>query len=261
MKSIHLYNQRNIVLGVMLLGVLFLMVGCAGNETAAGGATETGAITFEIRWPDVNRQSDMIAAALTTTEADCMSGTIRTVIFAIYDKDNNLLVDLEDATFNCSDGEGIVDQVPAGSGIRLVVLANGYNPLTMTEEPFLRGEYVEDITVEADKTTELGIILTYDFEANLTAPSNGAMLSKDQLSFKWTDVEGASTYRIQFTRMNLTGIDPIEFVTSDTSLSIDYQEYDFFVESGLYAWSVAAIDEYGNYGKDSSTRNFIMFGY
>ncbi|MBU0995323.1 MAG: hypothetical protein KJ737_22735 [Proteobacteria bacterium] len=256
MKSIHLSNQRKIFFGITLFLSLFLMHGCAGDENTADGSTGMGGIAFKIRWPDVNLEEKSSVANRTLTENNCLYGTIRTVVFAIYDKDKNLLVDLEDATFNCSDGEGIVDQVPTGSGIRLVVLANGYNPLTIKEEPFLRGEYGEEITVEADKTTELGTIEAYDFVPNLTDPFQSDRLENDELSFEWTNVAGALTYRIKFTRMSPPGAVPIEFNTSGVSISLDSPDADFFVEDGLYTWSVAAIDAYGNYGADSAARYF-----
>lgn len=256
-----LFNfYQKILIKFFLFAPILLIFGCSGDSIPPPVSDNSGAITFEIKWPQVDYESELKVAALSTAEISCLSGLVTTIIFAIYDKDNNLIVDLEDATFDCSDGEGIVEKVPAGTGIRLVVIAKGKGvpPFTASEIIYLRGEHPGDITVENAKTTALGVIETYDYIPELSEPHASESIDLNDLSFEWDDVTGATSYKITFTRQIPSGENPKEYITSDTNFSPPSSENNFFVEEGSYTWYVTAIDDYGNYGSASVSRHFTI---
>ncbi len=259
MECLNVLNLlKKIIAGyVFFLSFLFLY-GCSGDNSSEEVTGDSGAISFEIQWPDIDPETELGLAAISTAEISCMSSFIKTITFAIYDKDNHLLVDMADATFNCSDGEGVVEKVPAGSGIRLVILAKGFIPFTEDEVIYLSGDYPEDITVEVGKTASLGIIDTYGYTPTLSRPLASASIDLDAHSFEWHGVNGASTYKINITRQNSEDSGPVEYMTSDTTFTLPSLENDFFTAGGSYLWYVTAVDAYENYGPDTVSRHFTI---
>lgn len=259
MGVLHFFTDKKALGRILLILSLFFLAGCSGDKSSNTLSDNSGGLRLQLSWPEKEVSEGTSVLAATTDGFDCMSGTIQTISFAVYDSEKNLLVDLEDATFDCSDGKGVVENVPTGENIRLVVLANGYGIGMTTETVYYRGEYPDEITVENGKTTELGTIDMFDYTPELSGPGQSAIIDMDELTFEWEEVTGAASYRILFSRISPTGADPVEYETSDVSFSAPSSEDDFFVINGSYTWSVAAIDGFGNQGNEKTRYFYISY--
>lgn len=241
----------------LLQCIFFLFIswvcGCSGEIDSSPGFDDSGAITFKIEWPDIDTENDFVRTD-SFADTSCMDNTIETVIFAIYGEDGSLLIDMEDATFDCSAGEGVVEKVPAGKGIKLLILAQSSD----SEGISVRGEHPHDITVEKGKTTNIGNIETYSFRPELSNPPHLDYLIHDALTFEWDEVDGASGYTITFTQTNRPGNETKEYVSTENSFSPVFSEDVFFSAGVSYQWYVTAIDAYENTGINSKIRQFFL---
>ncbi|MBU1167954.1 MAG: hypothetical protein KKD44_00170 [Proteobacteria bacterium] len=243
----YIYKKK-IIHCIFILLILW-GYGCSGGDDSSFISGDSGAITFGIKWPETE-------AAKSIAGNRCLDGTIQTITFGIYDRNGSLLVNMDDATFDCSDGGGVIEQVPTGSGIRLVVLAKGIVQYGGNELIYLRGEYSDDITVEADKTTSLGLIDTYTFTSSLLHPVSGLGVSRANLNFEWTAVTGASTYKIHVAR--LYPAETKDYFSDQSSFSPPSSDDVFYTFNTSYQWYVTPIDTYENYGPDSETDQFML---
>ena len=250
-------QKMKIIFRYICMFPILWICGCSGDIDSISASGDSGAITFEIKWPESDSGTELPLSAASISGTDCMDDTIETVTFAIYDKHGKLLVDMAEATFECSEGEGIVDKVPAGSGIRLVVLAKGTDHHSENEEIYLRGEYPDNITVKADTVTSLGMIDTHTYTPELSYPLNGVIVKLGSLTFEWDEVPGASTYKINVSRLYPS--EARDYFSNETSFTPPDSENDFFTSAGIYYWHVTAIDAYENYGPDSSSGQFSLW--
>jgi len=79
----------------------------------------------------------------------CVDYSIDTINFDVHDASNTLVASY---SFDCSAHEGLLDEVPVGSGLRLTVIGT-----TVSGSDDWWGEIL-DITVRAGQTTELGTV-------------------------------------------------------------------------------------------------------
>jgi hypothetical protein len=185
-----------------------------------------------------------------------MNGTVQSIAIGIYDEEGRLLVDMDDATFDCSEGKGIVDNVPSGIGIRLVVLAKGTVSYSTTDAVYLWGEYPDIIAVEKGRTTLLGTIDASSFIPGLSHPVSGAVVDKDTLQLEWTPVIGAARYKISVSKVGSSVTR--DYYSTETAFTPPPSDESYFTTYTSYEWTVTAIDDYGNQGVRSTVGYFTL---
>ena len=149
------------------LFLLFMLAGCGSDATSESeveihGTSQTGSIAFHIKWgrnPDADRAS--YRKAQSPSGDVCVDYGIETVAAAVYDTANQSLMT---ASFPCSEHSGVINGVPIGSGMRLMIEGlTGSNVLW-------RGE-VTDITVAAGQTQPVGDVFVFYIGTDNTAPA------------------------------------------------------------------------------------------
>lgn len=123
-----------------------LLFGC-GNDSSlnlSSGPVETASASFSVIWheasdihtPDKGLTTSRPVTAAQAESVDC--NLIHSIVCEVYDASDN---DLTSATFDCAAGQGQIDDIPVGSGIRIVILG-----IDASGNILYRGE-VSDITI------------------------------------------------------------------------------------------------------------------
>ncbi|MDM8551780.1 MopE-related protein [Desulfobacterales bacterium HSG2] len=133
---------------------IFLISACGGGddessyESSEAEISETGSIAFRVEWWDM--ASTHIASRSSRSDWDCEDHGVATLEGQIYDGAG--YPPIAEDEWNCSEHEGIMYDVPAGSDMSFTLLGKDAG-----ENVLCRGE-VKDITVVLGQTTDLGII-------------------------------------------------------------------------------------------------------
>ena len=230
-------------------GFLFFLVcllsGCnsGSNPDQMAGYIETGSASFSIEWQDaaVNPALDMSKAQ----SVNC--AFIEYIVCEVYDASGN---DLTTAIFDCTAGQGTIDNIPVGSGIRFVILC-----LDASGEIQSRGQ-VLGVTISKGQTNDLGTILVEPFfVSTLLSPGDESSVTADDLSFQWQPVQYASEYYLMvstdsnFDEVILNISTPDTYFTPSSTLA-----------SGTYYWMVLPVDAYLNHGASSPVWSFTALG-
>jgi len=227
--------------------VILLFFSCADMDApleAVPGAGE-GAIMFRVQWP---ARPDLPAGAPTARasgnpEIDCSALLIETVAFVLYGGDGTYLMD---ASWPCMAGEGVVDDVPAGSDIKLVVLGR-----RLDSGILYRGE-APGITVVPGRISDAGAVTTHVFTPVLTGPLNISGVANNNFTCRWGPVTGASEYRVVVSAHSSLSSPIIDHVTSDLT----------YTPSGLpdattFYWRIFSKDAHGNDSTGSGVWSFL----
>ena len=131
MRKIFIFKRQGFkifLFNVFCILLIFLLSGCGGGgdddlSVAPGSASavssETGSAVFTIAW----HEDPVIEASengLITAQAepvDC--GVIENIICEVYDSSNTFLTS---EVFDCSAGNGTIDNIPVGEGRVFVIL-------------------------------------------------------------------------------------------------------------------------------------------
>jgi hypothetical protein len=243
-------HKRMILICGAVLMTMIWGYGCGGRMDSSSVPDDSGAVSFTIGWPDTGSDSK------SDVGTRCMNGTVQNITIGVYDGDGRLLVDMDDATFDCSEGKGVVDNVPSGIAIRLVVLATGTVGYSTAEAVYLRGEYPDIITVERGKTTLLGTIDASGFVPGLSHPVSSEVVTKAGLQFEWTPVIGGARYKISVSKVGSSITR--DYYSAETFFAPPTSDESYYTTYTSYEWTVTAIDAYGNQGVRSTIGYFVL---
>lgn len=210
---------------------LLSFAGCAESENE-----NVGSLSFNVQW-----QGRPVSSATSTAgppeqalaPITCAAGGIGVVEATLYRSSGEKLAAA--VPWNCSNPVGTLNNIPVGSGIRLVVTGKNASGAVL-----YRGEQA-GITVTYKQTTALGAIAAPPFPPVLSAPENAALLGSGRVHFAWTGAAGATSYRIQVS--DNPGFAPAVVDTSAAGASF---ERGADLASGAYFWRVKATDAFNN---------------
>ncbi len=242
-------QKKNRFSGMIFVMILFF--GCADiNDqyprfTGTGGSAGEGAIVFLVKWPTgPNLQvNELSARELGSPDIDCSALAIETVTFTLYNGSGKYL---NEASWLCTMGEGVVNDVPAGVDIQLVVLGK-----RLDSDILYRGE-VTGITVIPGQTSDAGVITTHIFTPILSGPLNITGVANNNFTCKWGAVTGATEYRIVVSENSSLSNPIVNHITSDLA----------YTPSGLldtttFYWRIFSRDAYGNDSAGSGIWSFV----
>lgn len=222
------------------------MFGCGGgsDDNLSLGPSETGSASFTVAWHDTpviqaseNNYIPMI---------DCDGAGVSTITFEVYDESNTYLTS---GSFECSSGQGTIDNIPAGTNREVVILGEDVNG------NILYHGITTGITVTAGQINDAGIIDTHPFYvSDLLAPEDGSLVTIDKFSLNWISVETAYKYRIQISK----DIDFENIVVDVTTADTSYTPLGLLEESSTYYWRVYAFDIHANQSAGSSILKFTV---
>jgi hypothetical protein len=228
---------------IFFASIFFCFAGCGSPEPQ--GSSDTGEIAFSVNWQDAlaSHAPAFESAAALASSLDCTTNGVDTVTALAYSISDMFLA--SGGPWNCSDHSGTIDNVPAQSNIKVIILAkDGLNNVRY------RGEQ-PGLTVTAGQTTSAGTITARYFPPTLAAPANSATVSNG-FSFSWTST-GVS-YEIQVSSedgFTSTVIDAQGIATMYTPSSMN---------AGNYYWRVKAFDSHAVASAWSEVWSFTISG-
>ena len=241
MRKIFIFNRQSFsahLFYLLVISLVFLLSGCGGgsDDSYSSAPSETGSASFTIAWHDASviKASENSLVTTQIVPVDC--GIIDKIICEVYDASNTFLTS---EAFECSAGEGTIDNIPVGTNRKFVILGEdtGQNIL-------YHGEAAGDIS--AGLTTDVGTINAYTFIPTLLSPDDASNVPIDNFSLNWTFVENAFEYRVLVSNDKSFANPIINEITSNTT----------YTPSGLsaqttYYWKVFARDIHANEGVES----------
>jgi hypothetical protein len=146
MKQVYKIATRfSLISHFAICVILVLLFACSGGSDTS---SEKGSVKFSLNWEEPGPNS-VVPAAQSPSNDVCEDYAIETVSVDIHDASDIVVAS---DSFACSDHEGSIDDVPAGSGLRLTVLGT-----TVSGKDEWRGEKL-GIVVSAGETTEIGVV-------------------------------------------------------------------------------------------------------
>jgi hypothetical protein len=226
---------------LLVAGALILLNACgSGSNPSDGSTTDTGVLHFSLVYHSSGDHIHALEAAI-----DCQGEGIATIEAMVYNSVGNLLA--SGGPWNCDAGRGTISSVPAGGGRIIVILGkNNENNVVF------RG-HKSGIQINANQENDVGIIACYSFTPNLQAPAHGAVLNTNAMGFSWSDVAGATEYRLVVSSNSELSDSIINTVT----IARNYKPSGLS-DSTTYFWQVVAGDAYGNRGIGSQIRSFSI---
>jgi hypothetical protein len=259
MRRVYIKNGQKVAACLVFLFFLMLVFSCVNenNENRFSEPVETGSASFSIAWHDeVSIQTSTRAlistrgegsVSIAQTESDICDEVVD-IVCEVYDESDN---DLTSARFACFARQGTVDGIPAGENHELIVLgvdAVG-DILYYGLEP--------NVTITSGQTNDLGTIDAHPFYvSSLLKPPDGAEVTAEDLTFRWTPCANAAKYRIQVS-------EEINFNTLIIDVTAIGESYhpSGLSESTTYFWQVFPIDSHSNQGAASEeVRRFTVAG-
>jgi hypothetical protein len=131
----------------LCLAILFLYA-CDGSGTSDRENIGNGSVSFAIKWVD-NSSVSNYKSVLLHSEDVCVNHGIELISADIFDADNAVVTS---DSWPCSDHQGTLDEIPAGTRYKLVV-----EGADVSGDVNWRGE-VPDITVAAGVITDVGTV-------------------------------------------------------------------------------------------------------
>ncbi len=216
-------------------GFLLSFAGCAESENE-----NVGSLSFNVAWQDRPVRPSTPQAEPSArqpeeslTPVSCAAGGIAVIEATLYHEPRKKLASA--GPWNCSTLVSTLNNIPVGSGIRLVITGKNASGAVL-----YRAEQT-GITITYHQTTDLGTIAAPPFTPVLSTPENAAVLGSGRVRFTWTHPSGATSYRIQVA--NNPGFAPAAIDTATTSVSY---EMSTALASGAYFWRVQAQDDVNN---------------
>ncbi len=243
MRKLSIFNRQRFptfLFNLFYIFMIFLILGCGGgsDDNLSLVPSETGSTSFSIAWHDTP-----VIQALTTI--DCEAAGVSTITCEVYDGSNTYLTS---ESFECSAGQGTINNVPAGTNRELVILGEDGNG------NILYHGKITGITVTADQINDAGTIDTHPFfVSTLLSPLDGSEVTIGEFSLNWTSVETAYEYRIQVSEDSDFNSTIINDTTSNTSYTPSG-----LLEATTYYWKVFARDIHANQSIESAIWSFTV---
>ncbi len=195
-------NWRSFYSIIMIL-VGILAQSCDNSDSTSANSqeliAETGAVLFSIQWPE---NADISYKATPSAIADepinCEASGIETVEAGIYDGD----IRIGHGSWECVDHNGIIANIPAGSGRKISVSARDDE-----NNVLFWGEH-EDISIIAGKEIVVGPIAMHQVLTSviLSPSADTTIYSGQSINFQGTAVGAAGTPDFLWTFGNGSGI-------------------------------------------------------
>jgi hypothetical protein len=214
------------------------------------GCTETeneniGSLSFNVGWQDRPVRTSTPQAEPSAQHPDqsltpvyCSAGGIARIEATLYSSPKKKLATA--GPWNCSNLVGTLNNIPVGSGIKLVITGK-----SESGDVLYRGERT-GIAVNYHQTSDLGTVAAPSFTPILSSPANAAMLGSGLVNFAWTGASGATSYRIQIAN------NPNFTFAIDTAATAAAYKSGKALTSGTYFWRVKARDDLNNSSEWSS---------
>jgi hypothetical protein len=143
-------KRHHVIIRACAYGIAYLclclFVACAQETPSPRPATDSGALSVQIVWPELP-ENDNPQQGFRGLGNACEAYGVATVVFTIYDAQANQLVN---ESFACDLGYAEVNGIPAGEGRSLEVVAESANGVTRY------GGQMQNITISANTITPLG---------------------------------------------------------------------------------------------------------
>ena len=236
---------------ILCASLLFTLWGCGGGsseqETAyrpTAASTDTGSASFAIQWHGVvtNSASALARQAI----GDCGQAGVASITCDVYDESNNFIA--RGGPWNCSDHQGSITGIPAGSNRIFAVL--GWSGAEGGGDTVHQGQKA-GITISPGKVTDAGTIDSYPFVPILSSPDDGQNVTANAFSLAWDSVATANQYRILVSEDRAFAVPIVDTQISETTFSPSNLD-----ASTTYYWKISSIDMLGNESADSSVWHF-----
>lgn len=223
---------------LVIVTSFLLLSACSGGEKPSEGA-DTSTLIFSLAIHDNRTVDHLPAAAL----IDCPGEGLVTMEAHLYDQDRALVKSSE--RWPCSDGQGTIDNIPAGRILTLVAMGRDADGGIT-----LRGSK-SGLYIVPGGTSDAGIVDCYRFVPGLTAPQEGVELEAAAVSLSWNAVTNAAGYGVLIYESG----DMSDPVVHATTIEPSYSPPGL-LDSHTYHWQVYARDEMGNHGGGSQALSF-----
>jgi hypothetical protein len=247
-EKLKIFKSRGTVDGRSnSVSFLLSFAGCTESENE-----NVGSLSFNVEWQDrlvrpSTPQAEVPAqrAVQSLTPVSCAAGGIAVIEATLYRSPGKKLASA--GPWNCSTLVSTLNNIPVGSGIRLVITGKNESGTVL-----YRGEQA-GISINYHQTTALETIAAPPFTPVLSSPENAAILGSGHVRFAWTGPSGAVSYRIQVS--DNPSFDPVAI---DTASAIASYKTGTALASGTYFWRVKARDDLNNSGEWSSPGNLTI---
>lgn len=246
-------NSRHLT---RLFSALALILSAAVLASSCGGGSggsdtpETASLSFRVQW---DREAASQSLYGRYDVSDCLDVT--TVSAAVYDVDGALLQ--TGGPWNCTDGQGVVSQVPSNHSVRVAIV--GY---TGGGRARYRGESGQAIYLPAGGSVDAGLIVAGIFQPVLASPNDGdsVMVLAAALTLQWNVVPGADRYIVEVSDdagFAAGAILQTLVVDASTNPSCQPDTSAMTIDTNYY-WRVQAVDGAGNLSEESGYRRFTI---
>jgi hypothetical protein len=238
----------------LLCGLLIFLASGCGNDNSAPGtsdniasaSTETGSASFAIQWntSSVERASTVVKQAI----ENCETAGVASITCTVYDESNNPIA--SGGPWNCSDHQGTIEQIPAGSNRTFAAL--GWNAAGGDGNIIYQGQTGNNLTINPGGIVDAGTIDAYAFIPMLYAPENNAQVDSTNVSLEWELLENADEYLVQVAEDDAFETTIVDETTPAATYSPSTLE-----PSKEYFWKISAVDIHDNIGAESEVRSFV----
>jgi hypothetical protein len=248
MRKLSTFNRQKFpafLFYLLYIFITFFIFGCGGgsDDNLSIGSSETGSASFSVAWQDTPVVQASDNNSMPTI--DCEAAGISTITCEVYDESNTYLTS---ESFECSAGQGTINNVPAGTNRELVILGEDGNG------NILYHGNVTGITVMARQISDAGTINTHPFVVStLLSPADGSEVNIGKFSLSWDPVATAYEYRIQVSEDD----DFVSTIINDTTPNMAYTPSGL-LNSTTYYWKVFARDIHANQSAGSSVWSFTV---
>jgi hypothetical protein len=236
---------------LMCVSLIFLLGGCGSDPSEQGTDTNpasadsgTGSASFAIQW-----HTDSAAWASTVVGKaieSCETAGVASITCDVYDESGNPIA--SGGPWDCSDHQGTIDLIPAGSNRMVTVL--GWSATQGEGDVVYQGQTGNTLTINPGEIADVGTIDAHPFVPQLFGPADGESVPVNS-ALTWNGVTNANQYQVQVSPdggFASSIIDEQTGAPTYTPLGLS--------PSTTYYWRVTALDRHGNEGASSPAWHF-----
>ena len=237
LKTHEIHSRYACFLAAMFLVYVLVFQGCDNSPDSPSTQGGTCSVSFHVIW---ERPADSGPSMNRAITAPC--GEVDHLVATVYNQDREVLK--EGGPWSCSEGQGTLSDVPAGTrGWIEVYLINAEGGIVY------KGISME-INLIPGQTIDAGEIEANSFIPGLSTPAENAVVINGNVTFAWEALASAARYELQVTN-NVSG----EQFLYETS-GVSYQTHDLIAQLTSYRWRIRAIGTEGDEGAWSNERSF-----
>lgn len=252
-RKFELIQSFSLFLKIAVIFYALFSLSCGGGTSGNQSDGGTGSVSLDLVWhtgaaypgDDALRR----AAALVLNDdgtIDCEASRADTIYVAVYDQTSDEILSHNGDGWACTDHHGVVDNVPAGNGRKVVSYVYDASKAVL-----YRGQE-SDVEVfagtGADGRNRIQVEM-HPFTGVPTSPQDDATVNTDTPAFECQEVQGANGYHFQ-----VAGDIGFETLVDDQTSATSHFQAGPIAVSGTYYWRVCAVDSYDVAGKWSTPR-------